>query len=97
MITRPDEDCTFSPVVAFVTVGIGGCTVIVAVAAEAGISPEVSPVVDSSAVKLPVASEPVVGVNFRPAAPWATEMNSPFVTGVTPSLRNSEPPAMLVI
>ena len=96
-MTRPDVVCSSSPVVALVTLGVGDSTVIVAVAAESGINPEVSPVVDSLAVKLPVASEPVVGVNSRPAAPWATEMNSPLVTGVTPSLRNSEPPVMLVI
>ena len=38
-----------------------------------------------------------VGVNFRPASPWAAVINWPLVICVTPSFRKSVPPVMRVI
>ena len=47
--------------------------------------PAAEALVDSCTLKLPVASEFGAGVNFSPAAPCATVMNSPSVIWVVPS------------
>ena len=98
VITRPEVVCVLSVVVALVTVGWFSTrlTVIVAVAVGPP-SPAVVALVDSCTVKLPEAVEFRAGVNFSPAAPWATVMNSPLVIWVMPSLRYSVPPVMFVI
>ena len=83
VITRPEVVCVFSVVTAPVTDGPASVTAIVAVAV-APLNPPTTLVVDSSTLKLPVASEPVVGVNFSPAAPWATVMKLPLAIGVVP-------------
>ena len=71
VITRPEVLCVPSVVVAFVTFGPANVTAILAVAV-APLKPLMALVDDSSTLKLPPASEPVVGVNFSPAAPCAT-------------------------
>ena len=65
------------------TDGPARVTPIVAVA-DGPLKPPTTLVVDSWTVKLPPASEPAVGVNFRPAAPWARVMKLPLVIGVVP-------------
>ena len=84
VITRPEVVWVFSVVAALVTVGPASVTLIVAVAV-APLNPPAALVVDSWTLKLPVASEPAVGVNFRPAAPWARVMKLPLAIGVVPS------------
>ena len=48
-------------------------------------------------MKLPLVVESVVGVNFNPAAPWATVMNVPSAIAVAPSFKNRVPPVIAVI
>ena len=48
-------------------------------------------------MKLPLAVEPVVGVNLSPAAPWATVMKCRLAIAVVPSFWNRVPPVMSVI
>ena len=69
--------CVFSVVVVLVTVGPARATLIVAVAVGP-LKPPAELVVDSWTLKLPAVSEPVVGVNFSPAAPWARVMKLPL-------------------
>ena len=86
----------FSVVAAFVTDGPLNVTVIAAVAIEPP-NPAVVALVDSWTSKLPVVNDPVVGVNFRPAAPWAKVMKLPVVIGVVPLFWYSVPPLTAVI
>ena len=71
-------------------------TVIVALAVVP-LKPAVLELVDSCTMKLPVASDPVVGVNFSPAAPCATVMKLPLAIGVVPLFWYSVPPVTAVI
>ena len=65
-------------------------------AAVGPLRPVVLPSDDSRTSKLPVAIEPVVGVNFSPAAPWAAVMKLPLVIAVVPLFWKSVPPVMPV-
>ena len=96
VITKPEVVCVFSAVVALVTDGPANVTLIKAVFVEP-IKPPARSLVDCWMVKLPVASDPVVGVNFNPALPWAKVMKVPSVICVKPSFKNSVPPVMAVI
>src|SRR5262245_54097423 len=53
--------------------------------------------VEARTVKLPVPEKFGAGVNFRPAAPWATVRKLLLATAVVPLFRNREPLLMLVI
>ena len=48
------------------------------------LKPLVSLVVDCRTLKPPGINEPAFGVNFSPAAPWATLMKLPLVICVVP-------------
>src|SRR5438067_1686204 len=98
VISKPEDVCVSSLVVALVTTGGSPTdpTVIVAVA-----DPLLSPVpvlsIEPCTWKLPLPLKFAVGVNFKPALPSANVMNWPFVIGVLPSFLNSVPLVMLVI
>ena len=71
-------------------------TAIVALAV-APLRPAAVAVLDSCTVKLPAAVLLAVGVNLRPAAPWATVMKLPLAIGVEAGSSTQAPLATVVI
>ena len=82
VITRPEVVCVFSVVVALVTVGgqrdadRGRCDRAAQATRGAG-----GRFLDAKTCRC---DDPVVGVNFSPASPWARVMKLPLVIGVVP-------------
>ena len=59
--------------------------------------PALALLVEACTSKLATPVKLAVGVNLRPAFPWANVMKSPALIGVMPSFWNSVPLTMLVI